>query len=286
MIRRLADLLRIKKEKAQSFIELALVLPIILLILLGVVEVSFFISRYLDVMDLTREAARVASNLDPQIGKGWSPNTYGCDKEKFPYNFYYTTACIFAPPVPCALLPTSPPTENPFCGGINPVVSMNPAVDDVVISIFAIHTPITGPRALTQTVLNAYPELNPIVYPTSPPPGLADSLSTDGYWAFSTRDTPRTDPLVAPVGNWQKDCEGNVVLSEPHYTTAVIEQEMKNVSHPRKGVVSVKFFYCYHQVLGLPIANWFVPDPLRIHAYSLMPLPAVQPYPTPTLSPP
>ena len=68
MIQGFLAFLKTKKEKAQSFVELALVLPIILLILLGLVEVSFFISRYLDVMDLTREAARFASIRDPEIG--------------------------------------------------------------------------------------------------------------------------------------------------------------------------------------------------------------------------
>ena len=62
-------------------------LPIILLILLGLVEVSFFISRYLDVMDLTREAARFASIRDPQIGKAWIPNKYDCENPT-PFNFY------------------------------------------------------------------------------------------------------------------------------------------------------------------------------------------------------
>ena len=54
-------------SRGQSFVELALVVPILLLILLGVVEVAFFMGRYLDVLDLTREAARFASGRSPYL---------------------------------------------------------------------------------------------------------------------------------------------------------------------------------------------------------------------------
>ena len=53
-----------KSKKAQSFVEFALVLPILLLILLGVVELTLFMGSYINLVDLTREAARFASNRD------------------------------------------------------------------------------------------------------------------------------------------------------------------------------------------------------------------------------
>ena len=55
--------------RGQSFVELALVLPILIVLLLGVVEVTLFLGRYLDALDLTREAARFASARDsrPEI---------------------------------------------------------------------------------------------------------------------------------------------------------------------------------------------------------------------------
>ena len=46
--------------KAQSFIEFALVLPILLLVLLGVVELTLYMGAYINLVDLTREAARFA----------------------------------------------------------------------------------------------------------------------------------------------------------------------------------------------------------------------------------
>ena len=54
-----------RRFRGQSFLELALILPILLIMLMGLVEVSLFIGRYLDILDLTREAARFASVRDP-----------------------------------------------------------------------------------------------------------------------------------------------------------------------------------------------------------------------------
>jgi hypothetical protein len=256
MIQKYLEFLKLKREKAQSFVELALVLPVVLLILLGVIEVSFFISRYLDVMDLTREAARFASIRDPELGKAWISNLYDCQNAT-PFNFYYHTACIFSPPKDSAICPTA----SRFCNGLNPLVYLDPAIDDVVIEVFGVQGPasVGGP-----------PVVNDYSKPTN-------SLDT-GYWAFSDHDEVDT----AHNGNWQKECDGTVIpAATPHYTSASILAELVNGSPVLKGFVGVEFYYCYHQVLNLPIANWVVPNPLRIHVYSLMPLPAAQPTPTP-----
>lgn len=256
MVQKFQNFLRTGKEKAQSFVELAIVLPIILLILLGMVEVAFFISRYLDVMDLTREAARFASIRDPELSKAWVSNLYDCQNQT-PFNFYYHTACIFSPPSNSAACPAA----SRFCNGLNPLVYLDPAVDDVVIEVFGVQ----GPAAAGgDPVVNEYTK-----------PG---NSTTTGYWAFSDHDEVDT----THNGNWKKDCDGNLISgATPHYTPATIVPELVAGSPLNKGFVGVEFYYCYHQVLNIPIANWFIPDPMRIHAYSLMPLPAAQPTPTP-----
>jgi hypothetical protein len=267
MIPRFLAYLKTNKEKAQSFVELSLVLPIILLILLGLVEVSFFISRYLDVMDLTREAARFASIRDPEISVAWISNLYDCQNAT-PFNFYYHTACIFSPPAGSAQCPPA----SRYCNGLNPLVYLDPAFDDVVIGVFAVEGPAVA--GVPPVIVKAYP--NDPAYP-----GAA------GFWAFSNYD--EVDPVHN--GNWEKDCQGNLIVNHdalgnvipnvPHYTPATVADEMVTGSPMNKGYVGVEFYYCYHQVLNIPIANWVVPDPLRIHAYTIMPNPAAQPTPTP-----
>ena len=263
VIQKAFQIIRTNRQKAQSFVELAIVLPILLLILLGLVEVSFFIARYLDVMDLTREAARFASIRDPQLGEDaadWVSNTYDCQNAT-PFNFYYHTACIFSPPANSPMCPAA----SRFCNGLNPLIYLDPKVDDVVIKIFTIEG--------SQNVTNVYPVTS-----------SGESL-TDGYWAFSDHDEVDT----THNGNWQRTCDPNdlttIVDTESHYTEALVESELVTGSPLNKGFVSIEFYYCYHQVLNLPIANWFIPNPMRIHAYTLMPLPAAQPYPTPTTGP-
>lgn len=94
-----------QRARAQSFLELALVLPVLLIMLLGLVEVAIFIGRYLDVLDLTREVARQAAR-----------------EERFdnPTAFFNDTFSYLTPP----------PT------GLNSYIVIDPAVDDVVVSVF------------------------------------------------------------------------------------------------------------------------------------------------------
>ncbi len=235
------------RQKAQSFVELAIVLPVLLLILLGLVEIAFFIARYLDVMDLTREAARAASLRDPQVQQAYTytNGAYQCNRT-LPYSFYYTSACVFAPPEGSAACSADPK----FCGGLNPLIYVDHTVDDVLIEVFTVkgHT---------------------VVDKVNPPAG---------YWALSDHDSD-----LSHNDNWKKDCKGNLLspTPQPYYTAAKVESELISTSPMNKGFVGVEFYYCYHQVLAIPFANLFVSDPARVHAYTIMPLPMAVPTPTP-----
>ncbi len=50
---------------------------------------------------------------------------------------------------------------------------------------------------------------------------------------------------------------------------------------PNSGFVLLEIFYDYHMLLGLPWIRAFVPDPLTLHAYTIMPNAAAEPTPTP-----
>jgi len=45
--------------------------------------------------------------------------------------------------------------------------------------------------------------------------------------------------------------------------------------------VAVEFYYCYWQMLHLPVFNQLIPNPLRVHVFTVMPIPAAQPSATP-----
>jgi len=56
-------------ERGQSLVELAIFLPIFIIIIAGIVEMGYYINRYLNLLDASREGARYGADLDP-IGTG------------------------------------------------------------------------------------------------------------------------------------------------------------------------------------------------------------------------
>ena len=162
---------------------------------------------------------------------------------------------------------------------MNQYLDFNPETDDIVISlytvgkdnsIFATH-PAAGPEWVTDYKGN-----------------------TSYYWAFSNHKTGS----YVETNNWKKDCEGTLdPAKSPYYTKARL-MDLLNVSssefptdvapsavNSNRGFIAVEAFFCHDQVLGLPVLTNFVPDPLMIHAYTIMPLPAAAPTATPKFTP-
>ncbi|MFQ5943582.1 MAG: TadE family protein [Anaerolineales bacterium] len=52
-------------RRAQSLVEFSIMLPVLLIMLSGVIEMGFMLNSYLDVIDAARETARFAANDDP-----------------------------------------------------------------------------------------------------------------------------------------------------------------------------------------------------------------------------
>lgn len=183
--------------RAQSFIELALVLPVLFIILLGLVEVAIFIGRYLDVLDLTREVARQAAR-----------------EERFtnPSAFFTETDSYLQPPP----------------AGLNSYLTMNAATDDMVVSVFDLRG--SGERMMH-------------------------------VWSGASE-------------NFKKDCQGNAVRTEPHFTLS----EVMAIGSPdvNEGMVAVEIFYCHQLVLNIPFITSFIPNPVQIHAYTIFPFPAIK----------
>ena len=69
-------------------------------------------------------------------------------------------------------------------------------------------------------------------------------------------------------------------LQVSKFTNAEIQSRLDS-SAPPTGVLLVEIFYYYPQVLKLPIFTMFVQDPMPVYVYSIMPLSAAEPAPTP-----
>lgn len=246
MPKRLLYRLKIRKtQSGQSFVELAIMLPLLLLMLIGMVEVAFTMFIYLTALDLTREAARFASvrdfdELEPfgELNPAGPIASCGNDEHGVPItdparcaclddflHFYLDAACFFTDPK------------------LNPFLPFDQNTDDVVITAF--------------TVAGGH---------------ISESHPGAGYWSLNN-------------DNWKKDCYGNVVRSAPFFSYADIEQSFFADAPADKGLVLVEAYYCWNPVAYLPFISDYIPSRVRIHTYTFMPSPEALPTPTPIISP-
>lgn len=238
-------------NKAQSYVEFALVIPILILLVLGVVELTVYIGTYINLTDLTREAARFASIRDPfELASQGDKNCNTPDS----FNFYYDSSCIFSP------LQGSAACSSPaFCNGFNSTIPLKSEEDDILISIFTVRED-TSQNPAKQIVSDQWPQPN-------------------GVWVWSNNDS---DP--SHQNNYRRNCNR---LTSPnsdtqYYTKARVEDYLRSgQSVASKGFVVIEVVFCYHQALNIPILSDFLPDPLKIHTYTIMSLPAAAPTPTP-----
>jgi hypothetical protein len=81
-------------------------------------------------------------------------------------------------------------------------------------------------------------------------------------------------------GCWSKYHNHDSLVSTLQIRSAI------NSNAPSTGVLVVEVFYDYHQLLHMPGLANFVPDPIPVNTYSIMPLSAAEPTATlcPTLS--
>jgi hypothetical protein len=223
--------------KGQSFVELALVIPVLMLLMAGVVEIAFLYFSYMGALDLTREAARFASSRDYRLTDVLDPGglPMSACQDTYLY-YYYDTSCFFIDP------------------DINTSVEISPTdYADVAISVFT----VSGNH-----VTNRWPD------------------NADGVFSLYQTDVGGT-----MVPNWKLDCNGNIVRTEPYMTNAELEALFQPQAPTEKGFVMVEVYYCYHHKLGLPVLTWAIPNPLRMHAYTIMPGSEAIPTPTPIVAP-
>lgn len=191
------------KSKAQSLVEFAITLPILLLLLSGVVEFGFALNYYLSILDATREAARFYSNADPF-------NTDRSDN----MNFYAGAAVMALANLDPTVIP-----ENASYQGRR--IILDPAMDDVIVTVYAVS------------------QSGVVSYPTS--------------------------------GNYRLYNHYNSM-----FTNEQIQSRIASGS-PNAGILLVEVYYNYHQVMKLPWLAPFVPDPILLRAYTMMPLAYAEP---------
>lgn len=81
--------------------------------------------------------------------------------------------------------------------------------------------------------------------------------------------------------SWSSDWMGGATNHVSGFTDAEVEA-MLNSSNPARGAVLVEIYYDYHMVMALPWITAFVPNPVTLHAYTIMPNTFIEPTRTPS----
>lgn len=127
------------KTSGQSMVELALLFPLLLILLSGVIEFGFVLNQYLTVMDAARNAARFASD---GLYYEWDNIKDNCNTTR---HFYRQTACLVNQELTMeypAIVMVDPDEPDPVP---NDYTDPNPANnyldptrgDDIIISVFS-----------------------------------------------------------------------------------------------------------------------------------------------------
>jgi len=230
------------KSSGQSFVELAIVLPLLLFLLIAFVEVGAVIYNYLSLLDVVREAARFAADRDPEVLTGDMSDYPISACEDNALHYYLDTACV--------VIGTN----------FNQDISLDPATDDLTISIFTI--------------------VDNVVKDRKPNDG-------DGVWSLYG-------------DNWTKNCDGTLNSTTPYFpqqyddawvsipaptsgpgTPTVGAGTTVPGGPTNKGIVVVEIYYCHSQLLNLPLISDLLPNPIPLHAFAVMPAPMAAPTPTP-----
>ncbi|MCS7250902.1 MAG: pilus assembly protein [Anaerolineae bacterium] len=108
--------IRTKRRNAQSLVELAILLPVLLIIVGGLAELGFALAAYMSLQDAVREAARFGADGDPCGGQ----NPELADVMCTDVNGFYE------------------PVARRFDQSFAPYRLVNTAGDDLVISVFGV----------------------------------------------------------------------------------------------------------------------------------------------------
>jgi hypothetical protein len=245
-------------QRGQSLVEVALLFPVLLILLSGLLEFGFLLNEYLTLQDAVRNAARFSSDSDYTVTDVTAVNNVctngatGFPREECcmgsgglggTVDFYRQTACLvnvemnnMAPDVSTLCLR---PGANGICeyGILDPNSGDPGNRDDIVISVFSIDQHGT--------------------------PQIVRFGGANG-WSYS-------EHYVGYGGGRNQNSR---------FSTADIASRL-DMAAPNTGYVLVEIFYNYAQKLSLPWITAFVHDPVMLHAYTIMPLTSAEPTPTP-----
>ena len=176
-----------RKPRAQSMVEFAILLPILLMLFSGMVEFGFMLNTYLSILDATRQAARQFSNTTPFL-----LNTATNTIEDNP-DFYEECA-------QAAVINLDPSLGTPPDPNARRIV-MNPNTDDVIVSVLS----VSVDSAVTPAVISSI-----VRHPDGP---------SDFYSLYGQRDTKYSNANIEEymTQNNRTPVETGILIVEIYY---------------------------------------------------------------------
>lgn len=261
-------------QRGQSFMELAIFLPVLFLMLGGMVEITLTFNDYLQMLDAARYGGRSIADTNPY------PVGYPTQAPPSPAGTIDPNLASAYDSILCGVLDANGSTTlNPFrvaaCNtdlNLNPLITLktsnradgsssrnvcsasntnttypNAYRDDVVVSMFAT-TVVTSTSTITLTRFSG----NTIVGST----GQLVVDSTESGWSHKQQ-------MCSAIKT--TDLQSKLLLTAPNTGFAVVE-----------------VFYNRPQTFDFPGFGDVIPNPIPMHAYAIFPLVAIEATSTPT----
>ncbi len=258
-------------DRGQGLLEFALFLPILLLLIAGVVEVSLYANDYMTVLDASREAARFGANLDPEFTTH-HPFDMREGVPKFPdvrlpemggvmtstgllevcrngktTNFYYAVACLAYQNLPEVGFSSLDPLEG----------------DDIVISVVGVARTVGGGTP-TRTIARRWPLVDQ-ANPLDPP-----------YHFRGAQNDGDANPSCIAAQTENCRCWSLFGVRTSEFDNEAILRHLQPQA-PSTAFVIVEIFHSHPQLIGFFRIGDFIPDPIEMRPYAIFPVPAAEP---------
>lgn len=302
--------------KGQSMVELAITLPIFLIMLVGLTEVGWFANNYLILTDVVRAAGRYGSVRDPlewDEGEEWNYHRLDCDiADAAKGGWDGSTTFNLLPPGDYVTTP--PSMGSPFFTGIesedfgfydgvacSAIRNMAPLVfnedeDDIVISVVSYVTIKNCGGGPCIRVAGRYPSNSNECGDGVDPFDIDRDGALDDFEDAVRFDNPGGNDSSSETtrgfvlrGNQvptnDTSCRGSefdVDWLEEQLNKTLLKDDGSLIGNlevnysPNYGMVLVEISWNSYQLLGLPFFTW-VGNPIRIHAWGMFPVSAAEP---------
>ena len=257
-----------QRERGQAFVELLLIMPILLIVIAGMVDVVFAFNDYLQMLDGARNGARDSANLNPYPNaiSAYDTNLSCASGVSGTKNFFRRTACnteSFLKPIDIRI-EAPPPYNGSTCIDRSVPADADKFINDIVISIFTTAVVDVGgvqTLELKRFDNNVYNGGNPY---------LQEDLDDSG-WSFMM-DQYQSPNKRGMCSQLQKDTNIRPLL---------LGDTVAANSAPNTAYLLVEVFFRHYQLFDLPAFGDVIQNPIPLHAYAIFSLAAAEATPTP-----